>query len=89
MRISLIEIKQIEHWLLEQGKVQDRLITEAKVLLSPELKEKAYWQSKSYQLIQRYGRNKLLKEIKEVEEQLFHSDKHHTFQQKIKSIFKY
>jgi len=88
MRTSLIEIEQIENWLLEQGNVQERLVTEAKVLSNPALQEKVFWQSKSYQLIQLYGREKLLQEIKVVERQLFNSKKHKSFQQRIKSIFK-
>ncbi len=89
MRTSLIEIKQIENLLLKQGDIQERLITEAKILLSPELKEKLNWQLKSYELIRQYGLEKLSQEIKEVEDYVFTNPKYGSFQSRIRSIFKY
>ena len=88
MRTSLIEIEQLENWLLDQGDVQDRLVTEAKILSGTEWKEKAHWQSKSYDVIRLYGREKLRQEIEAVEHQLFHSKKYKPFQRTIRSIFK-
>lgn len=88
MRTSLIEIKQIEDWLLRRGDIKDRLVTEAKIISSPEIREKAEWQMKSYDLIRQYGREKFLQEVKAVEYGLFHSPKHKSFQNRIKSIFK-
>ena len=88
MKISLIEIEEIENWLIKRGSIQDRLITEAKMLSSPEFKEKVHWQSTAYDLINRYGREKLHQEIKAVEYELFHSNKYRSFQDRILSIFK-
>lgn len=89
MRTSLIEIKQIENLLLKQGDNQERVITEAKVLLSSELKEKVDWQLKSYDLIRQYGREMLLQEIKAVEDSVFNNSKYSSFQSRIRSIFKF
>lgn len=88
MRTSLIEIEQIENWLLKKGDIQNRLVTEARVLSNAEWKNLSQWQAESYELIRHYGREKLRQEIKEVERQLFHSEKHTPFQKLIHSIFK-
>ena len=88
MRTSLTEIEQIERWLLQHGDIGDRLLTEAKVLSSPEMKEKAEWQAVTYDLVHQYGRQKLRDEIKAVEHKLFKTSKYQSFQDKIKSIFK-
>ena len=88
MRTSLIEIEKIENWLLTQGDIQERLVTEAKVLSSSEWKGKAHAQAQSYELIRFYGREKLRREIRTIERHLFLSNKHKPFQDIIKSIFK-
>lgn len=89
MRTSLIEVEQIEDMLLKRGPIEDRLVTEAKVLSNPELKELTQWQLRSYDLIQQYGREKLHLEIKAIEYRLFHSSKYKSFQSQIQSIFKF
>ena len=88
MRTSLIEIEQIENYLLKKGDIQDRLLTEATILTDPKWKENADWQSKSHNLIHLYGREKLKQEIKAIEWHLFNSTKHKSFQNKMRSIFK-
>jgi len=88
MRTSLVEIEQIEDWLLKKGDIQDRLVTEGKILSNPALEVKAQWQMKSYDLIREYGRKKLLQEIKDVENSLFKSSRYKSFQIRIRSIFK-
>lgn len=89
MRTSLIEIEKIENWLLEKGDIQERLITEARVLSDSAWKDNAHWQSESYDLIGFYGREKLRQEIKEVERQLFYAKEHAFFQKLIHKIFRY
>lgn len=88
MRTSLIEIQKIENWLLKRGDPQDRLVTEARLISSPEFKENARWQEKAYQLVHLYGREKLLEEINAIEYQLFHTSKYKSFQDRVRSIFK-
>lgn len=88
MRTSLIEIEQIENWLLKIGDIQDQLLVESKILSSPKWKENANSQSKSYDMVHLYGREKLREEIKTIEDHLFHSPKHKSFQNYILSIFK-
>lgn len=87
MRTSLIETEQLEHWLLKKGAVEERLLTEAHVQLNPELREKARYQEMTYRTVKHYGRQKLRGEIQAVEQELFRAPKHHTFRERIRSIF--
>src|SRR5690606_40796495 len=57
MRTSLNEIEQIEKYLLGGLKSEDRLLFQAELLLNPQKAENVYWQQKTYQLIQAYGRS--------------------------------
>ncbi|MEM7107160.1 MAG: hypothetical protein AAF519_02955 [Bacteroidota bacterium] len=88
MRTSLTEIERIENWLLKRGDVEDRLVTEARVLSGVEWKDKVRWQSTAYDLIQLYGHKKLREEVKSVEHQLFQTSKYRPFQNRIRAIFK-
>ncbi len=88
MRTSLIEIEKIENWLLEKGDIQERLLTEARVLSDSAYKNNAHWQSESYDVIRFYGREKLRREIKQVERRLFYSKEHSLFQKLVNKIFR-
>ena len=88
MRTSLSEIRELEQLLLKEGRQEDRLLIEARILSSPKWAEDAFWQSRSYDLINSYGREKLREEIKAVEHQIFHTAPHRSFQARIRSIFK-
>lgn len=88
MRTSLIETQQLEEWLLQKGEPSERLLTEAKIQIDSGLKEKAYWQAKTYEVLHLYAQEKLKNQIKEIENQLFSQPKYRTFQQRILSIFK-
>ena len=88
MRTSLIEIEQIECWLLKQGDIRDRLLIENKMLSRSEVLEKVSWQAITYDFVHTYGRKKIRDEIKAIEQELFHTPKYYSFQEKIQSIFK-
>ena len=88
MRTSLVEIEKIEQWLQEQGETEDRLVTEARIISSPEWQDKARYQAEAYEIIRYYGREQLRQEIKVIEKSLFQSPQHKPFQNLIKSIFK-
>ena len=88
MRTSLIEAEQIENFLLHKGEISERLVTEAKVLTSPELRERVQYQKDTYALIHIYGREKLYAEIQRVEQKMFSNSRFKNFQNLIKSIFK-
>lgn len=88
MRTSLVEIAQLERWYLKQGPPQDRLVTEAKLLADPALHARAQAQQQAYELALQYGREKLRKEIQDVEHRLFQDHKFRSFQQRIRTLFK-
>ncbi|MEL6536655.1 MAG: hypothetical protein AAFQ98_14650 [Bacteroidota bacterium] len=88
MRTSLLEIAEIEDWVLQQGDPAQRLIMEGKLLLSPALQEQVKWQTQTYAVVRQYGQEKLREEIKAVEKELFSAPKHRQFQDRIRSIFK-
>jgi len=88
MRTSLNEIKEIEDWVMQSGELPDRLVTEAKMLIDPSLKDKAEWQLETYKVVKAYGRRKLQDELIEVESKLFSEPQYKVFQRQIHSIFK-
>lgn len=88
MRTSLIEVQEIENYLLKTGEPGDRLVTEVRLQLNESIQTKAHFQAEAYSLIHHYGREQLRAEIKQVENQLFTHRKFRSFQERIKSIFK-
>lgn len=88
MRTSLKNIKQLEDYHFQKGPVDERLLTEARLLLEPELKDDFNTQKQVYSLVYAYGRRQLRQEIHDVHQKLFSEKQHHTFRQKILNIFK-
>ena len=88
MMTSWNETEQIEAYLLQHSEPGDALVFEAKLLLDDELRDKANWQQKTYELVKQYGRNQLKKEIEAVHQTLFTNSHHKSFREKIKQIFK-
>lgn len=88
MRTSLIEVQEIENWVLGSAAPENQLLMEARFQLSDSLQNKAHWQAETYQLVHHYGRKKLRAEIKLVEQQVFSRRKYRSFQDRIRSIFK-
>jgi len=82
------EIQELEYFLLNKLSAEDRLVMDAKFLVNQELSEKAYWQRKTYSLIQQYSRKKLKLEIEAVHKKIFAEKRFETFRQKILLIFK-
>ena len=87
MRTSLHEIKQAEDYLLNEIDPQDKLLFEARLILSPQLREDVLWQQQTYTLVKQYGRKKLKAELEALHQQLFTQKQHQSFAQKIKSFF--
>jgi len=88
MRTSLIEIQHLENWLLSRGEPTERLLTEVKVQLDTDLKQKAQWQDKTYQIIKAYGRQQLREEVTAIEQKMLSAPKYRSFRERILSIFK-
>lgn len=87
MKTSWNELLLIEDYLLSGRKETDRILFEAHIVLQPDLKESVFWQEKTYNLIQQYGRQQLRKEIEQVHEKLFTAPEHSSFRQKIMQLF--
>ncbi len=88
MRTSLIETEQLDKYLHQSAESSEALLTEAKLMLSPTLRDKLYWQANTHDLIHLYGREKLRKEINAIENRLFTKPKYRSFQERISAIFK-
>ena len=82
------DTQELEDYLLNRLPVEDRLLMEARLLLSEDLREKAFWQQQTYALIKQHGRQVLKAEIAAVHTKLFTEKKFETFRQNILSLFK-
>lgn len=87
MQTSLNELRLIEDYLFCGCEEEERCLFEAKLILQPELKENVYWQKKTYQIVQNYGRKQLKSEIEQVHETLFNTHEHRSFRQRIMRLF--
>jgi hypothetical protein len=87
MRTSLIDIQQIDDYLLKYTGEADRGLFEARLILQPALREHMAWQQKTYAIIRQYSRRQLKAEIESVHEQLFNEPEYISFRQKILALF--
>ncbi|PWS26132.1 hypothetical protein DHW03_15155 [Pedobacter yonginense] len=87
MQTSLNELIIIEQFLLSNPGEAEKILMQARVILQPELDESIYWQEKSYELVNVYGREKLRKEIQQIHQQLFSYKRHRNFRNWIMRIF--
>ncbi|AOM75910.1 hypothetical protein [Pedobacter steynii] len=88
MKTSWNELRLIEDYLSSDGRPEDKVLFEAQLILQPDLKDSVYWQQKTYDLLQEYGRQQLRSEIKKVHELLFSAPEHQFFRQKIRKLFR-
>jgi hypothetical protein len=82
------ETEELEGYLLYTIQPGERLVTEARLLVYPGMKEKALWQQRTYALIKNYGRKELRAEIENIHKRMFSEKKFETFRKKILFIFK-
>jgi len=83
----LNEIKLIDDHIFHKGTVEDRLLFDAMLIISPGLNNQMEWQRKTHAIVEQYGRKKLKAEIEAVHRQLFTGPAHLTFRQKILDLF--
>ena len=88
MRTSLRETQKLDDYTFRRQTEEERLLTEASLLLSPELQDKLHWQQQAYELVQLYGRRRLKEELETVHEQLFTESRFDKFRSRIYRIFK-
>ena len=89
MRTSLIEIEQIEKFLLHQDNTSEHLLMEARMQVNSELSDQIASQKQTYQLIHEYGRQQLRREIQKAQRKVFSDSAYLKFQNKIRSYFKF
>lgn len=87
MRTSLNEIKEIEEYLLKYSSTESRLVFEARMILQPELQQKASEQKQIYDLLRKYSRKQLKTEIEAAHNIMFTAPEHKNFRHKILSLF--
>jgi hypothetical protein len=87
MRTSLHEVAAIEEHLFRTATPPDQLLFEAKQIIDPSLAERVAAQKHAYQLVQQYGRKKLVAELEAVHQQLFDKPEHRSFADRIRRIF--
>lgn len=87
MKTSLNELRWIERHLLSGFEDEESCLFEAKLILQPELKEQVYWQHKTYQVVQEYGRQQLKAEIEKIHQALFHTAEHQPFRRRVMRLF--
>lgn len=87
MQTSLNELAIIEQFLLSKPENTERVLMQARLILQPELNESIYWQQKTYELVNTYGREKLRKEIQQTHQQLFSDPRHRNFREWILRLF--
>lgn len=87
MKTSLNELRLIEDFLLVNAGAEDKILMQARLILTPGLKESVYWQQKTYRIIESYGREQLRNEIRLVDQKLFTAPEHFSFSERIKRFF--
>ncbi|TSD67374.1 hypothetical protein FFF34_008270 [Inquilinus sp. KBS0705] len=87
MRTLLTETAEIDAHLHNTQQPGDALLFEARLILSPELREKVQWQQQTLALVQQYGRKQLRTQIQDVHRQLFSLPQHQSFREKIMRLF--
>jgi hypothetical protein len=83
MKTSAFDTEQIDRYLLQQLPPGDKLVFNAKLMLSPELLETVEWQHKVHQLVQLRGRLQLKAQIKATEQMVFSQPEYSPFKKKV------
>jgi hypothetical protein len=88
MKMSLNELRLIEEYLLSVLEQEENCLFKAKLILQPELMEEVYWQDKTYQVIEEYGRKQLKNEVEKIHQMLFNSIEHQSFKSMVMRLFR-
>jgi hypothetical protein len=88
MRTSLNEIKEIEDYLCNNLNTGDRLIFEARMLLSKKLRKDVELQRKAYSIIQHHYRATLRQQLNVIHDRLFHDPSRKAITKEIINTFK-
>ena len=85
MRKQLAEVKEIEQFLLQKMPAASRLVFQARMLVTPQLRESVRGQQKALQLVQWLARQEQREKLDTVFQRLMKED---TFHHSITTIFK-
>ena len=88
MRISLNEIAQIESWLTAKLQPSEKLLFEARLLVSPALRDQVRLQQVICQVVRLFARRQLKQELRAVQKSMFNQPAKTAFQQELNQIFK-
>ena len=87
MKTSWKKTKRWDEYLHRRARPEEVLLTEAELMLNPDLQETLRWQQRTYALVRQYGRQQLRLEIQAAQDQLFHRPEHRSFRQRILRLF--
>jgi hypothetical protein len=87
MKTSSNNTPLIEQYLRGELAPADRLLFEARLLLSPALRTTLHLQKKTYLLVKMYHRKKVQEELEAIHRQLFSDPAKRVFQQNIDHLF--
>lgn len=88
MRISLNNTQLIERYLDNMLNPDDRLLFEARLILSPALRMDLYFQKKVYFLVKMYHRKKVKEKMEILHQQIFSDPSDAVYRQNIYQLFK-
>jgi hypothetical protein len=81
------ETQWIDDYLRGEISPETKLLLEARLLIDSDLKEKMFWQEKTYALVKNHGRQQLKREIEKVQQRLFSETRFESFRKKIQILF--
>lgn len=88
MRTSLNEIAQIESWVTGRLQPSEKLLFEARLLVSPALRDQLKLQQAIHQVVRLFARKQLKQELRAVQNNMFRQAGKSAFQQEVNQIFK-
>lgn len=86
MRKLLHEVQEIDQYILQEMRVTDKLVFQARMLTDAALQEKVYYQAEAHRLIRRTGRDAQREKLAAIHASLWESDE--SFRAEISAIFK-
>ena len=87
MMTSYKETQLIEHHILNQLNVEDRLVFDARLLIDRTLRENVFFQKQVYQLVKLFNRRKVKRQVERIHEKIFSDLTKVEFQQTVLKFF--
>ncbi|MFC3199052.1 hypothetical protein ACFOET_15615 [Parapedobacter deserti] len=87
MKTSSDKFQFMEDCLLGRAPGTEQALFQASLLVDPDLREDAYWQSKTYAVIREFGRAQFRTELEQLHLTLFTAPQHRSFRHKVLGFF--